>query len=322
MRFTIAGLERNVDLRRVWLVTASLLFACTADPSYEGRSSSEWISRLHDENTGIRIVAAEALGKILRINPRMHDVTNALIAALGDSSDAVRLSAATSLTTRGVDVVGAMAGLHAVLHDTAHADVRASMALLIRALGAERAGILLPHLKESLSDPSATVRSAAAQAFGFLGSEERSNIEAVAKLARDPDATVRQSALQSLSDIGADKGIVLPTGRTALIDSAVAVRIAAVYMLSRLGRDAIPALADLVAATRDTSSQVREGAAFAIGSIGAGASSAVPNLEKLVGDVQLSVRQKARDAITAIGMQSNPAQQSYLTPTRKTKVAQ
>lgn len=317
-----AGLRKTIAPRRLWVITASLLIACAADPGYEGRSSSEWISRLHDENTGTRIVAAEALGKILRVNPRMHDVTDALIAALGDSSDAVRLSAATALTTRGVDVLGAMAGLHAVLHDTAHANVRASMALLIGALGADRARILLPHLKEALSDPSAPVRSAAAQAFGFLGSAERSNAEAIAKLARDPDATVRQSALQSLSDIGADKGIVLPAGRTALIDSAVVVRVAAAYMLSTLGRDAIPALTDLVAATRDTSSRVREGAAFAIGSIGAGASSAVPDLEKLFGDVQLSVRRKARDAITAIGMQSNPGQQPNLTPTRKTKVAQ
>lgn len=304
--FIRTDMKRTVAHRRVWLITASLLVACAADPGYQGRSSSEWIQRLHDENTGTRIVAAESLGKILRINPRMHDITDALVTALGDSSDAVRLSAANALTTRGVDVLGAMAGLHAVLHDTAHANVRASMALLIGALGAERARILLPHLKEALSDPSAPVRAAAAQAFGVLGSAERGNADAVARLAGDPDATVRQSALQSLSDIGADKGIVLAAGRTALSDSAVVVRVAAAYMLSTLGRDAGPALADLVAATRDTSSRVREGAAFAIGSIGAGASSAIPNLEKLFGDVQMSVRQKARDAITAIETQSNP----------------
>jgi ribonuclease D len=124
--------------------------SCAGDVRYHGRASSEWIRQLDSENRTLRVAAIEALGKILEINPKSQKVVDALTAAVTDTSDDVRLAAATALTAEGVDSRGAVAGFHRALHDSAHADVRASMALIIGALGSKRARVLVPFLSESL----------------------------------------------------------------------------------------------------------------------------------------------------------------------------
>lgn len=80
----------------------------------------------------------------------------------------MRLSAAQALTAEGVDPLAAVAGLHEALHDSAHADVRASMALIIGTMGAKRARSLIPSLVEALEDPDAQVRAMAVASLGML----------------------------------------------------------------------------------------------------------------------------------------------------------
>lgn len=277
-----------------------LIAACAADVGYQGRSSDEWIEQLNSPDPSMRVAAASALGKILEINPNAGSVVEALTAAVGDSSDDVRLAAATALTTDSVDSRAAIAGFHAALHDSAHADVRASMAMIIGTLGARRGRVLVPFLSEALSDPSATVRATATESLGMLGAAARSVAPSVAKLVQDPDPLVRKAAIQTLFNLRADAAVTLPAARLALRDTSASVRTAAAYALWPLGAAASPALSDLVRVLDDSAPTVKAAAAFAIGGIGAAARSAIPALRRLRADSSQLVRSEAARAIASL----------------------
>ena len=279
---------------------ALLLFGCGADPGYQGRSSDDWIEGLRAPDSRRRVEAADALGKILLINPGSHDVVDALSVAVTDTSDEVRLAAATALTAEGVDPLGALGGFHALLHDSAHASVREEMAFLVGTLGPERGRMLISPLSESLSDPDAGVRAAAVESLGMLGPATASETNAIAKLASDTDPGVRRAALQSLLNLRAPANVTLMATRPALGDSSPPVRAAAAYALWQLGRAAEPAIPELMIALNDKSPNVRTAAAFALGGIGPAASRAKSALNRLLTDTAKSVASQAADALAAI----------------------
>lgn len=296
-----------------WLV-ATLIFGCSADPGYQGRSSDDWIKDLRAPENRRRVEAADALGKILLINPGSHNVVDALSVAVTDTSDEVRLAAATALTSDGVDPSGALGGFHALLHDSAHAYVRQEMALLVGTLGVERGRMLMAPLSESLSDPDAGVRAAAVESLGMLGPATASQTNAIAKLASDADAGVRRAAIQSLLNLRAPADVTLRATRPALSDSSAPVRAAAAYALWQLGREAEPAIPELMIALNDESPSVRAAAAFALGGIGPAANRAKSALSRLLTDTAKSVASEAAVALAAIdGRQVKP--KPYAEPT-------
>ena len=267
-----------------WAFMASALTfvaACESDPGHAGRSSEQWIASLESGSETDKSKAAQALGKILQIRPDYPEVVTALVAALRDTSDVVRIAAASALTAKGVDTKTAIDGLHAVLHDTAHADVRTSAILIISALGPERADALISYLCELLDDPSPKVRAAAVEALGVIGPPAVMEIRSIALMLRDSVAEVRQAALGALVKLGAGANVVVPAARSALSDTSATLRASAADALRSLGASAAPAVSDLTAALGDPDERVIRGAILALGSIGRAARSALPALKRL-----------------------------------------
>ena len=219
--------------------------ACTSDPGHDGRSSAAWMDDLRTGDTRIKLQAAEALREVLKIRPDYPEVVRALVTALRDSSDAVRIAAASALTAEGVETVTAIDGLHEVMHDSAHADVRASVLLIISRLSPQRAIALLPYLCEVLEDPSARVRTAAVGAIGAM----------------------------------ANHATLLTVSRNLLSDSSAAVRAAAVDALRSMGAAAAPAVGNLVTALSDPDRVVARSAVLAIVAMGSAGKPAIPALK-------------------------------------------
>lgn len=143
---------------------------------------------LRTGNPHAQVRAAGALGKVLEIRPDYPKVVTALAVAVGDTSDEVRIAAASALSAEGVDPLAAVAGLHAILHDSAHANVRASIVLIIGRMGSKRARALLPSLREASNDPDARVRAPAVEAIGTIGLASVGDGQAIARLAGDSRA--------------------------------------------------------------------------------------------------------------------------------------
>lgn len=276
----------KVDLGHLILRSAGILFlivamACDSDPGHGGRSSAQWVSQLRTGEDTNKVEAARALGKILTIRPDYPIVVAALVGALRDTSDAVRIAAAHALTADGVDTRAAVDGLHEVMHDSAHADVRAAAVMIVSALGPARAGALLPYLCELLTDSSPKVRAAAVEAIGHIGPAALPEVPEISRMMRDSSADVRQSVIRALLNLGAPASITLPVARAGLKDSSAAVRSSAVDALRYLRQAAVPATDDLVIALRDSSETVVHGAMLALGSIGPAAARALPLLRQM-----------------------------------------
>lgn len=234
---------------------------------------------LRTGDTRIKLQAAEALREVLKIRPDYPEVVRALVTALRDSSDAVRIAAASALTAEGVETVTAIDGLHEVMHDSAHADVRASVLLIISRLSPQRAIALLPYLCEVLEDPSARVRTAAVGAIGAMGSAAHAVVPSIAKMSADSSAEVRQSTLRALVNLEADHATLLTVSRNLLSDSSAAVRAAAVDALRSMGAAAAPAVGNLVTALSDPDRVVARSAVLAIVAMGSAGKPAIPALK-------------------------------------------
>ncbi len=215
------------------------------------------------------------------VRPNYPEVVDALARSLRDTSDIVRLAAASALSAEGVDPRAAVSGLHEVLHDSAHADVRESMVLIMGAMGSERAVALLPSLREALADPDARVRSTAVEAIGTLGSVAAGEAQRIARLANDSMAAVRQAVYRALLNLRAPSTLTVPIAVSALSDSAARVRSSAALALGALGRDAAAAVPQLIRALDDEDPSVVRRAVFALSSIGPPARPALPKLKEL-----------------------------------------
>ena len=274
--------------------------SCGSDPGYAGRSSREWIDDLETGDTRSKVEASSALGNVLEIRPDFPLVVVALANALRDTSDAVRIAAASALAADGVDPLAAVDGLHEALHDSAHADVRASVALIIGTLGPTRVIALLPFLKEALGDPNAEVRVAAVEAIGALGSAATGEAESIIPLARDSMPRVRQSVIRTLLNLRAEAGITLPVAIPALSDADPGVRASAGLALGALGNQAAPALPQLITALSDSNPNVVQSALFAITAVGPAARPALPALRRLQARSPDGLAAKVDDAIATI----------------------
>lgn len=149
----ITALPLAESCRRVLLLGTLVLMGCNSEIGYGGRSSRDWIRSLSDSSARNRTLAADALGKILEIQPQSPRVVQALIGALADSVDEVGMAAATALVAKGVRAEGAIPGVHAALHDSARAQVRSHAAMILGSLGTNAGEGAVPALIEALDDP-------------------------------------------------------------------------------------------------------------------------------------------------------------------------
>lgn len=282
-----------------------LALACSSDPGHGGRSSQEWIRSLGDSSVATRVTAADALGRILRIQPKSPDVVRALIRALGDTDDQVRRAAASALTAEGVRAEGAITGLHEALHDSAHAEMRYAAALVLGRLGSSAGRGTVEALAESIEDPDPRVRAAAMEALGKMGLESAPTVDAVQARTRDADPEVRLKAFETLLRIRDPDTAAVNVLRTGLSDSVSSVRSGVAHLLAGLRERAAPATPELIERLGDPEPSVRLAAALALGTIGQAACGALSALRAARNDSDPRVREQVRVAIARIDPETN-----------------
>ena len=195
--------------------------ACTgSDPGYKGQSSRDWIAALHSPDSLARRDAAFALGRVLEINPRASGVVDALVGALGDSSDLVRLEAGNSLLRERDLNETAVPGLGRALADSQHAHTREHAASLL----GYASGPSAPQAAAALAvtatrDPDASVRAAAVSGLGRLRPTSGPAVVALRRATADSSAAVRQNAVEALSQLPVrDRASDIPRYASALRD--------------------------------------------------------------------------------------------------------
>lgn len=254
--------------------------ACESDPLYGGRPIGEWVERLSDSSVTLRIEAARALGSVLELNPRSARSAQALVGALADSVDAVRLAAAVSLANEGIEAPGIATGLAEMMNDSAHTIVRVRAADLLGLVKVEQS-VAADALAAALDDPSAEVRVSAIQSLGRLGPLAQSAANKLVTRYDDTLAATRVLVLQALGRMQAANEETRVVYVLALKDSNRSVRFAAATAINALGPDATPLLPALKQALADSDPDVRHSAIVAIGQIGAEANTALVKLDEM-----------------------------------------
>lgn len=183
------------------------------------------VALLDDPQPDVRRAAAMSLGKL-----GLADAAGPLIGALDDPDARVRAFSAEALGALGERVRDQAAlPLAGRLGDPSDSVKRAA-ALGLAAIGGTQAAVEL--VVESLRDPAAETRAAAALALGGL--EARSAFSALVTASRDSDGRVRQAAVSALGEL-ADRR-ALPWFRERLVSDALpGVRSEAAYRLGKLG---------------------------------------------------------------------------------------
>lgn len=283
--------------------------ACSVDPGYKGRQSGEWIQQLSESSAERRAQAADALGEVLALSPKYRPAVDALLRALTDTSDIVRIAAGSALAKPGVPAEGAVPGLIAAAGDSAHSFTRVQavqiLGTLARTMPPRAAQTQAPRLAAALSaalgDPNAEVRARAADGLSLMGPAARQSpatIPALVGLARDPDPRLRFRALEALANAEAPADVAVRIHERALADSSTTVRVVAAFSLGRLGAPAGAAGPALAAALRDADAQVRVAAAVALGMIGPPAGAAEAALRRARADPDPAVRREATHSLT------------------------
>lgn len=243
------------------------MIACESDPHYDGRSIGEWVERLSDSNATVRIEAAGALRRVLALNPQSGRSATALVGALADSVDAVRVAAGVALANEGVKAPGIAAGLASMLDDSAHAIIRTRAAELLGLVKVEQAEAA-EALAAALDDPSLEVRKAAIQALGQLGPQAQSAADKLLTRYEDTASEIRVMVLQALGRMHASSEKTRVVYVLGLKDPNRSVRFAAATAIIAFGAAAAPLLPALMQALSDTDPYVRNAAIVIIGQIG------------------------------------------------------
>jgi HEAT repeat protein len=340
-------------MRRVILVAlcATVLtpFSQGQGPSFLGRPANNWVRELSDPRAEVRRSAAFALGQIgggaLTTAPE-------LAKRLSDGDAGVRAMAAESLGDMVRDLRGGglsvweLTGstLEKLLAEDADANVRSASAF---ALGTfrDRAASAAPVLRNALRDADAHVRRSAARAIAEIGEEAAEAVKDLCGLLKDSDSLVRRDAVTALGTIGSptarsavrpllmllnvetddvvrhaalDKlvGLVGPDDRAAATElypllrgkDPDAARAAAFVLANMGGPDSAPAVPVLQKTLREEDEQKQNLAAVALGSMGPIAAPAVLDLARALTESKIAtVRRNAALALSQIGPKARDA---------------
>ncbi len=179
---------------------------------------------LADPDGHVRAVAAEALGRVGPLTPR---VVPALIDRLKDDDP---IPAVRALAHSGAEGLAAVPAVTALLKH-ADAEVRWNAARTLGKLGAVAA---VGPLVEALKDAAALVREHAAEALGDIGPAASAAVGPLIRVLGDPDARVRRDAARSLGQIGPVARAALPALRGLRDDPEPIVREAAAKAVASL----------------------------------------------------------------------------------------
>ena len=193
----------------------------------------------------------------------------ALIAALGDKDEVVRLNAAYELGTVGARAVPALIETwQQASEDTvspgSEAESFRHATYALSAIGEPA----VPALIDTLQDKNESIRVSAAYALGDIGSAAQEAVPSLTQALRDESAWMRRHATEALGLIGQPVQHTVPALIDLLRDEHYWIRDNAARALARLGpiaEAAIPALTDTM---NDENRYVRFHATFALKQIG------------------------------------------------------
>ncbi len=205
-----------------------------------------------------RLAATDALGAL---KEKAAPALDALLGALGDEAEPVRLNAAYALGALGAAAVGP---LIAALDDERE-HVREHAAYALGAVGEEAVGALLA----ALGDEREHVRGFAAYALGDMGARAgAAAAAALGALRDDPAAWVRRNVAEALGTIALNPAASVPALAALLADEDEQVRFNAAYALAHFGPAATAATDALATALSDENRYVQGHSTAALQQIG------------------------------------------------------
>ena len=217
-----------------------------------------------------------------------------LVAALGDTDDAVRDSAAEALSGFGKDAVGPLIGALQHADPAVRAGPRPPCTTWGRTPGTQSARSSWP----SKATPTRTCRETAAYALGGVGPTAKDAVEPLAAAAVGKDANLHGPALMALGAIGKD---AVPTLVRMLKEKERDVRETAPLALALVGPAAREAVGQLIELLKDDDVEVRFAAAAALGAVGSEGKESVAPLAAALGDKEGKVRAQAARALGRLG---------------------
>jgi HEAT repeat protein len=191
------------------------------DPSFNGRTMTEWLAILKDDSlVRKRKAALIALAQIVANDEEARKKAMPGIAKSlkVDGNAGVRAQAAVLLGQQPIEAAPLVLGdLAEALRAEKDSDVRKELAGAVGKFGRLSGAAVLP-LVEVLKDPAATTRAAAADALGRIGKEARKAAPYVVPLAKDADRGVRFAAVFALGRLDPDDSETVAETLVELLD--------------------------------------------------------------------------------------------------------
>ena len=283
----------------------------SGEPKYEGGAVTMTLGE--PEAKALRLLVITTLYHISEV------AMPALVAALTDNDQLVRLGALQALELDSTTPEEATAGLLAVLKDE-HPGVRGSAGRLLARRGRE----IVPSLVVLIESSDANGKKGAIGALGELGPAAADAVSTLQVALRDGDEGVREAAAESLGKAGPLAPPVVESLVVALSDNSEKVQLAAAIAVAKYQvKEAIPVLLKTVqydtteteGILKDLDSQVGDllsrtveestakdatRAANALGEMGAAAREVVPALIQAKQHRSPEVRQAATEALAKI----------------------
>jgi HEAT repeat protein len=256
------------------------------EPSFEGRTMSEWAVFAKDEDPEVRKRAFHVLEEFGGgfAGP---GVVPGLVALLKDQNAEIRLTAIKALESIE------------------------SRVETFRATGFEQEAIVRAAWTEALRDRDPAVREEAAKSLGNdhrrYGAKTKTSVPALIAALADEQAKVRAAAAGALAQMGPDANTATAALTGLLNDKEAGVRAAAAGALGQMGPDAKMLVPTFTALLDDKDAGVRVAAAGALGGMGPDAKTAVPALAKLLKDENYGVWCAAAGALGGIGPEARTA---------------
>jgi hypothetical protein len=190
----------------------------TADLVYRGRSLGAYVAKLGTASEDDRPILIRAIGSF---GADGASACPQLIAALSDSSSAVREAAAGALVQVGErSSADAVVALAKALSDP-NPEVRDLASIALSSIGPEEA-LAVPDLVRALSDPVDYVRAPAADALGAMGAKASAAVGPLAaKLLTQDQGFVLASVAYALGDIGPSAKDAIPALKQVLAQRRV-----------------------------------------------------------------------------------------------------
>ena len=194
--------------------TASTPAASGDGPEFMGQTADHWIQQLAEASESDAKV--QAVSALTSIGPDVAGVTDALIGALDDEADLVRVGASRTLGRFSADIIPDLVG---TLNDHPDAGLRAGVAPVLGNQSADPAANVALQ-KALLGDADPAVRTAAARGLSVGGEASLPAVSALMMaLAEDESADVRQWSAIALGRIGSDASEAIPVLEAAQEDA-------------------------------------------------------------------------------------------------------